>query len=144
MHVREAGDGPVGEREAASLPELVEAVLRAEAERDPRERARHLPVDVGVHEVRVQERRPVADEVARQAQEGDRVDVGPERNRVERHAAPLELARELPGAGLVLVEHEHPDVPAAVAQAREEREQVRLRAGDPGHLLHVEDQVAHP
>ena len=75
VDVREARDRSVGEREAASLAKLVETVLRAEAERHPRERARELAVDVRVHEVGVQERRPVAQEVAGQVQERDWVDV---------------------------------------------------------------------
>ena len=62
-----------------------------------------------------------------------------ERDRVERHAARLERAREVPGARLVLVQHQHPDVPAALAQPRQQREQVRLGAGDAGDLLEVEN-----
>ena len=53
-----------------------------------------------------------------------------------------ERAREVPRAGLVLVQHQHADVPAALAQPRQQREQVRLRAGDAGDLLQVEDGAA--
>ena len=59
--------------------------------------------------------------------------------RVERHAALLERPGELPGARLVLVQHQEVDVPAPLAQAGQQREQVRLGAGDPGDLLDVED-----
>ena len=40
VHVREAGDGPVAERERAALAELVEAVLRGEADGHAREQRR--------------------------------------------------------------------------------------------------------
>ncbi len=55
-----------------------------------------------------------------------------------------ELSRELPGARLVLVEHEEAHLPPALAQIREELQQVRLRAGDARDLLGVEhDAVLH-
>ena len=60
-----------------------------------------------MHEVGVQQRRTVADEVADQPEERDRIDVRPQREGVERNAAAAQLLRELPGARLVLVEHEH-------------------------------------
>src|SRR5581483_6525216 len=56
--------------------------------------------------------------------------------------AGLELARELPGARLVLVQHQEADVPAAALEVGQELEQVRLGAGDPRHLLDVEDDHA--
>ena len=50
-----------------------------------------------------------------------------------------QLAREVPGARLVLVQHQEADVPAPLLQSRQQREQMRLGARDPGHLLQVED-----
>ena len=140
LDVREARDGAVAEREAPALTELVEAVLGREPHRHPGHRAGDLAVGVGVDEVRVEDRRPRAGEVAGDLRERHRVDVGGEADRVDRHPARLELPGEVPGARLVLVQHQQPDVPAAVAQVGQQREQVRLRAGDPGHLLHVEDE----
>src|SRR5581483_3901634 len=61
---------------------------------------------------------------------------------VERDAARLERAGEVGGARLVLVQHQHPDVPAPLPQPRKQREQVRLRAGDAGDLLQVQDADA--
>src|SRR5439155_18613272 len=72
--------------------------------------------------------------------EADRIDVPAQRDRVERHAARLELAGELPGAGLVLVQHHHADVPAPLPQVGQQREEVRLGAGDAGDLLQMEDR----
>ena len=65
-----------------------------------------------------------------------------DRDRVEWHAARLELARELPCARLVLVEHQEPHVPPARPERRQDRKQVALRAGDAGDLLQVEDERA--
>src|SRR5205814_4949686 len=61
--VGEARDRAVAEREAAVLAELVEAVLRRDADRHTRERTGQLAVDVGVDEVRVEDRRPGAREI---------------------------------------------------------------------------------
>src|SRR5262249_2656083 len=61
------------------------------------------------------------------------------RDAADGHASRLELARELPRAGLLLVQHQEVDVPAALLQVRQQLQQVRLGAGDPGHLLHVQD-----
>jgi len=85
----------------------------------PREQPGHLAVGVGVDEVRVEEVGPVPREVAGQLQERDRVDVTAQGDRVQRHAAGLELAGEVPRAGLVLVQHQHPHVPAALAEQRQ-------------------------
>src|SRR3970040_401785 len=73
--------------------------------------------------------------------EGDWVDVGTQTNVGEGNAPCLELACELPRAGLVLVQHEEPDVPAACAQVGQELEQVRLGAGDARDLLRVENDA---
>ena len=75
VDVREARHRAVAEREGAALAELVEAVLRREPDRHARERPGHLPVRVGVDEVRVQDPRPEAREVADEPEERDRVDV---------------------------------------------------------------------
>src|SRR5437764_14363411 len=55
VHVREPRNEAVGEREPAVLAELVEAVLRAQADRNSRSGPRELAVDVCVNEVGVQE-----------------------------------------------------------------------------------------
>src|SRR5581483_5850321 len=54
----------------------------------------------------------------------------------------LERPREVPRARLVLVQHQHPHVPPSLAQPGQQREQVRLRAGDARHFLEVEDEAA--
>jgi hypothetical protein len=120
VRVGEARDRAVAEGEAAVLAELVEAVLRRDADRDSRQRPRQLPVDVGMDEVCVQDRRPHAPEVARDAEERDRIDVCGKRDRVERDSARAHLPREVPRARLVLVEHEKTDVPAALLQLRQQ------------------------
>ena len=141
VHMRERADGAVGEAEPAPLAELVEAVLRGEPQRHPRQRAGELPVDVGVHEVRVEDARARAREVGGDLAERDRIDVGAEADVVERDAARAQRVGELPRAGLVLVEHEEPHVPAARAQIGQELQEVRLRAGDARDLLGVEDDA---
>ena len=140
--VRERADRPVAEREDAALAELVEAVLGREPDRDAGERARGLAVGVRVDEVRVEDRRPLLGEVREDVQERARVDVGLHLDPVDGHAARLERAGELPGARLVLVQHQEPDRPAALHERRQQLEQVRLRAGDAGDLLDVEDDHA--
>ena len=100
----------------------------------------HLPVGVGMDEVRVQDLGPVAGEIAaevRRTRSGRRR-AGAGSRRAGRPGR-VERTGEVPCTGLVLVQHQHPDVPAALAQPREQREQVRLGAGDAGDLLQVED-----
>src|SRR5262249_46459026 len=92
-----------------------------------------------VHEMRVQDRRTSAPEVAGDAEERDRVDIGGEGDRVERDAARPQLACEVPGARLGLVEHEKAHVPTSFLQLWQQREQVRLRARDAGNLLQMEN-----
>ena len=87
VEVREAGDSPVGKRERAPLAELVEAVLRRDADRNRRQGACHQPVRVRVNEMRMQDVGPLAGEVARQPHERDRVDVAGDGDRVEVDAA---------------------------------------------------------
>jgi hypothetical protein len=101
-----------------------------------------LSVDVGVHEVRVQDQRPRAREVRSHSSEGKRVDVGAQADHVYRHAAAAQCVREIVRSGLVLVQLEQAHVPAALPQARQQREQVRLRAGDAGDLRQVQDGAA--
>jgi hypothetical protein len=81
-----------------------------------------------VHEVRVQDLRPLVGQVAEEPDERVRIDVARDRHGVERHAAVAQGAREVPGARLVLVQHQEAHVPAALAQPRQQREEVRLRA----------------
>ena len=83
-------------------------------------------------------------EVRGDANERNRIDVGRKRNRIERNAARGELAGEVPRARFVLVQHQEANVPSALLQAREQREEVRLRAGDAGDLLQVQDGVGVP
>ena len=82
MDVREARDAAVAEREDATLTELVEAVLRRHPDGHAREHAGHLPVRVGVDEVRVQDAGPPPGQVCDELAEGDRVDVRGERDRI--------------------------------------------------------------
>ncbi len=89
--------------------------------------------------MRVQDARPASREERRDLRIRDGVDVGSQPDVVERNSAVVELSGELPGARLVLVEHEEVHVPAPLAQAWKQLEQVRLGAGDPGHLLDVQD-----
>ena len=120
VRVREARDGTVAECEAAVLAELVEAVLRRHADRYAGQRPRQLAVHIGVHEVRVQDARLRARDVSRDTEECNGVDVRGEGNRVEWNPACAELAREVPRAGLLFVQHQEADVPAAFLQLREE------------------------
>jgi len=87
VHVGEARHDPVAESEQASLAELIETMLRGEAHRNPGQEPRELTVDVGVHEVRVERCRSNPSDVTEDAKERNRVDVGGERDRVQRHTA---------------------------------------------------------
>jgi hypothetical protein len=62
-------------------------VLRRQSKRDARDRAGELPVGVRMDEVRVQDPWAGAREVRRHLSERDRIDVRPQPNVVERHAA---------------------------------------------------------
>ncbi len=144
VDVRERADGSVREAEPPSLAKLVEAVLRGEPKGDACDGPRELAVDVGVHEVRVEDAGTRAPETRGDLPERDRVDVCSQPDVVERHAPRAQGLGELPRAWLVLVKHQEAHVPAALTQVGEQLEQVRLRAGDPGDLLHVEDEpVSH-
>ena len=76
VHVREARERPVGETEIRRLAELVEPVLRREAQRHARDRAGEKPVRIGVHEVGVQDRRTLAHQIADDLHEREGVEVG--------------------------------------------------------------------
>src|SRR6476620_11599628 len=141
MRVREGRDRPVAERKARVLSELVEAVLRRHTHRNSRQRAGELSIYVGVHEMRVQDLRPLAREVRAEPQEGNRIDVRRKRDRVQWDAAIRELARKVPRTWLVLVQHQEPDIPTALLEAREEREQMRLRPGDACHFLQMQEEA---
>ena len=88
--------------------------------------------------MRVQDPRPLARKVRAEPQEGNRIDVRRQRDRIQWDAAVRQLAREVPRTGLVLVQHQEPHVPTALLEARQEREQMRLRARDAGHLLQMQ------
>src|SRR6266550_9256446 len=92
----------VPECKAGVLAERVEAVLRRHTQRYPRQRSGELAVDVCVHQMRVENRRSPARQIPGKAQERERVDISGQRNRVERYAATLQLARKLPRPRLVL------------------------------------------
>src|SRR5207248_3737013 len=68
VHVREARDRAVTQREGAALAELVETVLRRDAHRYPSKGAGQLPIRIRVDEVRVQDARTDAGGVADEAQ----------------------------------------------------------------------------
>ncbi len=143
MQVGESGDKAVGKGEAPVLAELVEAVLRADARGDAGEGSGQLAVDVCMDEVRVQQRRAPAREVPRQPEEGERIHVGSQANGVQGHVLLAQCTGELEGAGLPLVQHQHPGVPAARSQSRQQGEEIGLGARDPRDLLEVDDRPPH-
>ena len=96
VHVRERADRAIGEPEPAPFPKLVEPVLRREPERDACDGTGELPVDVRVHEVRVEDPRPDTREVRGHLPEGDGVDVRTQADVVERDAASAKRVGELP------------------------------------------------
>jgi hypothetical protein len=66
VHIRERGHGTVGSCERAPVAERVEAVLRAHEHRHRGQPPRHETVEVGMDEVRVEDRRaPATDEPAK-------------------------------------------------------------------------------
>ena len=142
MGVRECRDRTVSERKTGVLAKFVEAVLRRHAQGNARQRSGELPVDVGVHEMCVEDRRPSAREVSGETQERERIDIRGQGNGVERNPPTGQLSRKVPGTRLVLMQHQEADVPAPLLQSREQRQQVRFRARDPGHLLQVQHGAA--
>jgi hypothetical protein len=139
VRVRKARNRAVAQGETAVLAELVEAVLRRDAHRDTGERPGQLPVDVGVHEMGVQDARTASCEVPGEPQERDRIHVRGKRDRIERNAARRQLAGEIPRTRLVLVQHQETHVPPALLQPWQQREQVSLRARDARDLLQMQD-----
>ena len=91
----------------------------------------------------MQDPRASACEVRRHLSERDRIDVRPQPDVVERHAALAERVCELPRPGLVLVEHEEANVPAALAQVGKQLQEMRLRAGDARDLLRMQHDAVH-
>src|SRR6478672_6583465 len=116
----EGCDRAISERKAGVLAELVEAVLRRHTQGHRRQRSGELPVDVRVHEVRMKDLRPLACEIPGKPQESERVDVGRKGNRIEGDATTRQLARKVPGARLMLVQHQEANVPAPLLQSRQE------------------------
>ena len=144
VDVRERADGSVREAEPPSLAKLVEAVLRREPKRDAHHGAGELTVDVGVHEVRVEDAGTRARKVGGDLAECDRVDVRSQPDVIERDALRAKRLGEFPRARLVLVKHEEAHVPATLVQVGQQLEQVRLRPRDAGDLLRVENEpVGH-
>ena len=123
--------------------EGVEAVLGAREHRHAAEPPRDEAEEVGVHEMRVQDRRPLRSDQGDEPAHGARV--GRERKPDPRHgdAVLLEPPGKVHRPCLALVEHREADVVAALAEAGEEQEQVVLGAGDLRHLADVEDGGAH-
>ena len=76
-----------------------------------------------------------ADDVARHP----RADVDPAANGTVGDAEPVERLVEARRIRAGHVEPEKARVDAELAQSREQREQVRLRAADAGHLVDVDD-----
>ena len=105
----------------------------------PASAAGELPVGVGVDEMRVQDPRPSAREVAGEPQERDGSTSA--RSGIASSGTPrrLELAGEVPGARLVLVQHQHPDVPAALRSRGSSESRCASEPEMPGDLLQVED-----
>ena len=141
VHVRERADRAIGETEQAPFAELVEPVLRRQPNGMRASEPGELPVDVGVDEVRVQDPRSRFRQGATTSPNA--IGSTSALRRMSSSGTPRarELLGELPGARLVLVEHEEAHVPAARTQVGEELEEVRLRARDAGDLLRVEDDA---
>ena len=107
--------------------------------RDPEQARCGAAVDVGVHEMGVDEVRLLgahsADDVARHP----RADVEAAADGAVGDAEPVERLVEARCIGVGHVEPEKAGIDAALAQGRQQREQVPLRAADAGQLVEVED-----
>ncbi len=143
VDIGQARNRPVGSRERARRAELVEAVLGADAHRHPRQPRRCEAVEVGVHEVGVDDRRVLLADCAQDPTERQRTRRVADAHALERDAHLLHPAGELPGSRLVLVEQKEPDIPAALSEPRQQREQVVLRSRDALHLPDVQHAHAH-
>ena len=75
---------------------------------------------------------------AREPRRHRRIEIEAHAPRLDGNAARRHPRDELTRAGLTLVQHDHPGIPPALSQQRQQREEVRLRARDAGHLLHVQ------
>src|SRR6266550_5171872 len=104
--MREAREGAVGQAEVRRLAELVESMLRREAQWDARGRSCEQPIRVGMHEMRMQDHRSHTREVRGEPHERNRIEIGTKGNRVERDAAGAQCSGEIPCTWLVLVQHE--------------------------------------
>ena len=142
MEIRESGERAVAERERTSLAKSVEAVLRAREHGTRASFAGWQAVGVRVDEVRVQERRPRAAHDSEQPREGQRVGVDA-CSRMPSTGTPASTRRpansHAPGSSSC--RRAEARVPAALAEVREQRQQMRLRAGDTRDLADVEDRV---
>ena len=141
VEVGEPADRAVRGREAAPVAERVEAVLRAREHRHAREPARGQAVEVGVDEVRVEDRgRVAAHERATSRRERDRL--GGARAAAAARPGPRPLASRAansaaPGSSSCSIAKRTSQ--PALAQRRQEEQQVVLGAGDPGDLGDVQD-----
>ena len=112
-------------RSAAAFEQIGDALDRltrglGEIERRVETEAIELACAIArVHEMRMKDPRTPAREIPGEPQERERVDVGRQRNRIEGDAATRQLARKVPGARLVLVQHQKADVPAPFLQPRQ-------------------------
>ena len=71
------------------------------------------------------------------------VDVCAQTDHVDGNASRAKLVGELERTGLVLVQLQEADVPVALSEPRQQREQVRLRPRDARDLREVEDRRSH-
>jgi hypothetical protein len=88
-------------------------------------------VKVRVHEMRVDDRRLLAREASEKPRRGERVHIRVQTLVRDGH---VERVAERPRALLASVQHDHPDVPSALAQRRQDGEEMRLGARDAGDL----------
>jgi hypothetical protein len=120
----------------AGARERPRAVDRREEGR-ARQPGGHLPVQVRVDEMSVDQVRAVAPDLAYERAGEQRVHGRPSARRHRRHARLTQSVRERLSPARHRDAHRHLD--AGAHQGRQEDEQVPLRAADTGGLLHVED-----
>ena len=145
--IRDRDQPPCGPREgpidvAKGPQQVAVVVVPGRDDWRPEGAGRNRAVDVGVDEVRMEEIRLLGPNrpghVARQPW----ADVGTAAHRAVRDAEPVERVVEAGRVAAGHVEPEEAGVDATLAQRREQREQVSLRAADAGQLVQVED--SHP
>ncbi len=117
LRMGEARRGAVGGSDEGTRAELIEPVLRADSHRNTRERACWETKHVRVHEMCVENRRPLQGEPSRNGW----VEVEAHSPKLRRHGPRAHRFGELIGAGLALMQHEHARVPPAVAEQRQHR-----------------------